>query len=245
MEDSAIASSGRNFFGEDSPYLAHPLLTEERTDREIDYIEELVGPLVGPVLDLGCGFGRHSIALARRGLTVLGVDPSDTMIAEAKRRASKSGVSVDFRQLGAEAVDGERRFALAICLFTSFGQWNPAAVSPTGASTRGLLASTRQVLNVGAPLIIEVPEFERSHELLVREEQLGPTQVTREIDDKGLVTEVFDGPDGVFHLGYQAFRPDALQQLLEERGFEVEQLLNHGLVEPPGHLQTVVARNSG
>lgn len=245
MVDSSTATGGNNFFGDGSPYLGHPLLTEERTEREIDHIEELIGALRGPILDLGCGFGRHSIALAKRGLSVLGVDPSATMIGEAKRRAATSGVSVDLQVQGAEAVGGDRRFAMAICLFTSFGQRNPLAATPTGASTRGLLAATRGVLEEGAPLVIEVPEYERSLEFLAREEQLGPMRVTRKIDDEGLVTEVFDGPDGVFHLGYQAFRSDDLVLFLEERGFAVEQLLQRGLVEPPLHLQTVVARNSG
>lgn len=244
MEEPSPDSTGQSFFGHGSPYLSHPLLTEERTERELDEIETLIGPFNGPVLDLGCGFGRHSIALATRGLDVVGVDPSATMLAEATRRAAERGVQVEFKAQGGEAVTAENRFEEAICLFTSFGQRNPSAATPTGASTRGLLAATRLALVEGGPLIIEVPELERSRELLVREEMLGPTRVRRHIDELGLVTEVFDGPSGVFHLGYQAFSRDALTELLRERGFVVETLLDRGLVEPPGHLQTVVARNS-
>jgi SAM-dependent methyltransferase len=45
------------------------------------------------VLDVGCGVGRWSHRLAARGARVTGVDLSPTMIAEAKRRASKRGVA--------------------------------------------------------------------------------------------------------------------------------------------------------
>jgi len=44
------------------------------------------------VLDVGCGVGRWSSMLARRGARVTGMDLSPTMINEAKRRADASGV---------------------------------------------------------------------------------------------------------------------------------------------------------
>jgi SAM-dependent methyltransferase len=45
------------------------------------------------VLDVGCGVGRWSRMLARRGATVTGVDISPTMIGEARRRALAEGVA--------------------------------------------------------------------------------------------------------------------------------------------------------
>lgn len=45
------------------------------------------------VLDVGCGVGRWSSLLARRGAQVTGVDLSPTMIAEARRRAATNGVA--------------------------------------------------------------------------------------------------------------------------------------------------------
>lgn len=43
-------------------------------------------------LDLGCGVGRWSQELARRGARVVGVDLSETMLAEARRRAEAAGL---------------------------------------------------------------------------------------------------------------------------------------------------------
>jgi 2-polyprenyl-3-methyl-5-hydroxy-6-metoxy-1,4-benzoquinol methylase len=51
---------------------------------------------IGPgarVLDVGCGVGRWSRLLASRGADVTGVDLSPTMIAEARRRAARSGLA--------------------------------------------------------------------------------------------------------------------------------------------------------
>jgi SAM-dependent methyltransferase len=45
-------------------------------------------PPAGPVLDVGCGTGDLTIALAERGLPALGIDFVPAAIAEAERRAA-------------------------------------------------------------------------------------------------------------------------------------------------------------
>ncbi|TMI82578.1 MAG: class I SAM-dependent methyltransferase, partial [Bacteroidetes bacterium] len=40
--------------------------------------------ITAPVLDIGCGFGRQAIVLARNGFTVIGFDTSKTFIEIAK-----------------------------------------------------------------------------------------------------------------------------------------------------------------
>jgi SAM-dependent methyltransferase len=49
------------------------------------------------VLDLGCGTGRHALALARAGARVSGVDISEGMLAAA--RAKDAAERVDFRRI--------------------------------------------------------------------------------------------------------------------------------------------------
>lgn len=65
---------------------------------------ELVGVLrawspatAGRVLDVGCGIGRVALALADTARTVLGIDLSAGMVAEARRRAARRG-TVRFAQ---------------------------------------------------------------------------------------------------------------------------------------------------
>ena len=45
------------------------------------------------VLDIGCGTGADAIQLAKRGVQVIGLEPSKPMIEIAKRRAAEAGVS--------------------------------------------------------------------------------------------------------------------------------------------------------
>lgn len=54
------------------------------------------------VLDLGCGVGRWSRLVARRGANVVGIDLSPTMIAESRRRAAEEGLEDRCRFLAAD-----------------------------------------------------------------------------------------------------------------------------------------------
>ncbi|MGH9128789.1 MAG: class I SAM-dependent DNA methyltransferase [Acidimicrobiales bacterium] len=65
---------------------------------EADLVEALLTPLVagraagwsgalGAVLDAGCGTGRVAIELARRGISVTGIDVDPEMLSTARRRA--------------------------------------------------------------------------------------------------------------------------------------------------------------
>ena len=126
----------KDFFTDGSPFLRHPLLTTERTRQEIDF---LVGALAlapaARVLDLGCGFGRHSIELAHRGYRPLGIDPAPAMIKAASMKAQEAGVEVAFKQIAAEEFTPAEPFGAAICLFTTLGQVAPASQH----DNRGLL----------------------------------------------------------------------------------------------------------
>lgn len=51
----------------------------------------------GRALDLGCGTGMHSIYLAQRGFSVVGVDFSPKAIALARDKACRAGAAVDFQ----------------------------------------------------------------------------------------------------------------------------------------------------
>jgi 2-polyprenyl-3-methyl-5-hydroxy-6-metoxy-1,4-benzoquinol methylase len=58
----------------------------------------LLGDIKGKkVIDLGCGGGQNSVALARMGARVTAVDFSSEQIAQATYLAEKEGCSIDFK----------------------------------------------------------------------------------------------------------------------------------------------------
>ena len=69
----------------------------EHTTEEVDFVIEAL-QLQGHerILDLACGFGRHSLELARRGYPVVGVDVTPDYIKYGQARASEEGLDVEF-----------------------------------------------------------------------------------------------------------------------------------------------------
>jgi len=87
------------------------------TEQEVDFLVDALGLAPGQqVLDVGCGPGRHSLALARRGFTVLGVDASPDFIDLARASAAADGLDAAFEVLDVRELDIVDRFDAVICL---------------------------------------------------------------------------------------------------------------------------------
>lgn len=114
-------------------------------------------PARGDVLDVPCGFGRHSVPLARANYRVVGVDRSGSLLAEAERRAGGERwpklVRADYRELPFAA----ESFDAAVNLFTSLGYLGDE-------EDTGVLAEIRRVLRPGGRLVLETMH----RDLLVR-----------------------------------------------------------------------------
>ncbi len=106
------------------------------------------------IVDVPCGFGRHSIALARAGYRVTGVDRSRALLDEARRRASGERwpklTRADYRELPF----AEHSFDGALNLFTSLGYLGDA-------EDVKVLAAIRRVLRPGARLVLETMHRDR------------------------------------------------------------------------------------
>ena len=166
-----------NFFDQGSPYLHHPLLTPQRTKAEIDFVLSLMDLNPGEsLLDIGCGAGRHSIELARRGFNVLGIDPSAVMIAAARERAAADRDKPQFLQAKGEDFQWTSQFDASICLFTTLGQVN------NGDDNRHLLQNASRALRPGAWLILEVPQRGWTVNHLKTSERIGEGESLTEIE---------------------------------------------------------------
>lgn len=97
-------------------------LTPQRTEREVEGLREMV-PLAADaeVLDLACGWGRHTVALGRAGLRVTGLDFSETLLTRARKRANAAGVPAEFVHGDMREIPWSDRFDLVVSLYSSLG----------------------------------------------------------------------------------------------------------------------------
>jgi 2-polyprenyl-3-methyl-5-hydroxy-6-metoxy-1,4-benzoquinol methylase len=109
-------SNWQKFFDGHAPQY-HTNVFTRATLAEVDFLVAEIQLSAGcSILDMGCGTGRHSIELAKRGYNVTGVDLSSGMLAQAREAAAQAGVRVNWIQADATQFAAETPFDAAICL---------------------------------------------------------------------------------------------------------------------------------
>jgi len=84
---------------------------------ECDFIEQEINHNKQiKILDIGCGTGRHSRELAKRGYQITGIDLSESQLNRAKELALKENLNIEFQIQDARALTFSNEFDLAIML---------------------------------------------------------------------------------------------------------------------------------
>jgi SAM-dependent methyltransferase len=104
--------------------------------------ENVLARAEGPVLDVGCGPGRHVMSLAQRGAISLGIDITPEAVAFARRR----GAPVLERSVF-DRIPGTGRWASALLLDGNVG---------IGADPATLLARVADLLRPGGFVLVEL-----------------------------------------------------------------------------------------
>ncbi|MGP4009063.1 aminotransferase class I/II-fold pyridoxal phosphate-dependent enzyme [Streptomyces sp. 4N124] len=231
-DDAADSGADRpwyqDFFGEEFWAVAAYEYTAERTAAEADYLASVLDASAPGrrVLDLGCGTGRHAVALAGRGFRVTGVDVGAWALRQAAVSAAAAGVEVEWLHLDLlrELAWPVGEFDAIVCV-QSFG-WG------SDAQQLRLLREARRALVPGGLLVLDhsnvltiagryVPEatfetdglravFRRNYRVVCGR-STGSIEVRR-----GEAEPV------VVHDDIRLYQPAEVRDLLIRAGFEVE-----------------------
>jgi 2-polyprenyl-3-methyl-5-hydroxy-6-metoxy-1,4-benzoquinol methylase len=68
------------------------------------------------IIDIGCGTGRHSIELTKRGYNVTGIDLSESQLKRAREKAKRQNLQIDFQIHDARNLTFRNEYDLAIML---------------------------------------------------------------------------------------------------------------------------------
>jgi SAM-dependent methyltransferase len=206
----------------DSPY--YHQLYAHRDYREADtFVKRLMKylrlPLGARILDLGCGTGRHSHAMASLGYAVTGIDLSKRNILAA---TAKSGDAVHFRQGDMREIVEENAFDLVVNLFTSFGYFEKEE------DNQKVLNAVFSSLKIDGLFVLDffcrrhVDKHLVPHEIVERDGQRFEIErfiSTQQIHKK--ITLHGEGENLVFEEVVNGFTPRQLRQLLTSAGFKI------------------------
>ena len=168
----------------------------DRIDQHWHLDECTLRPLTGKsALDVGCGAGLLAEPLARMGATVTAIDAAPELVEAAKAHADGAGLSIDYRAIGVEALDGQYD------LVTSM------EVIEHVADPRAFIASLADRLAPGGLLILSTPNRTAWSRLLTITLAEGFGKIPKGTHD------------------YDAFiTPDQMTAMLAEAGLAVEDI---------------------
>lgn len=143
----------RDYF--DESYLQRYLFDSEQTVSEVLMLRDLLPEAPADLLDLACGQGRHSIALARSGYTMTGLDASPQLLAVARRGASEAGLRIEFVEGDMRSIPYVECFDGVINMFTAFGYFRDEE------ENLRVLTGIARALKPGGRLIMELMHRDR------------------------------------------------------------------------------------
>ncbi|RLG72701.1 MAG: hypothetical protein DRO23_10050 [Thermoprotei archaeon] len=102
-----------------------PLESEERNKAEAEFIVKVLDlPKGSKVLDLGCGYGRHAVYLAKWGYKVTCYDLSKYLLKKARERAKEFKVKMEFVRGDMRKLNYSNTFNGVYMAFTTFGYFS-------------------------------------------------------------------------------------------------------------------------
>jgi SAM-dependent methyltransferase len=213
---------------DDYLYFYGEFLTEERTQAEVDAVVELL-ELETPakILDLACGFGRHSNRLATLGHQVTGLDLTPGFLEIARRDAEDCGVQVDYQQGDMRYIEYSEIFDYVLLMFTSFGYYQDE-------DNQRVLENVVRALKPGGVLLLDIPNrdvflkdmlpyivTEKENNLMI--DRLSFDTLSGRWYNRRVVIRDGVRKDKPFYV--RIYNPSEIQPLLSQAGLDVIKML--------------------
>jgi 2-polyprenyl-3-methyl-5-hydroxy-6-metoxy-1,4-benzoquinol methylase len=198
-------------------------LSPAHTEHEADAIARWLGAAAGAeLLDVPCGGGRLSLALAGRGYRLTGVDLSSEFLEHARASDRTGGVTWEHREMRDLPWPG--RFDGAFCVGNSFGylddEGNAAFLRAVAAALKPgarFVLETPMILENLLGHLKERPWWKVGEMYLLVSNHYDHARSRLDIE----YTFLLDGRSEVRHGSHRAYRYAELRALIENAGFDV------------------------
>jgi len=150
-----------NFFDGHYKKIWKNIIPDELTTKEIDFMLPYFELKEGSkVLDLMCGYGRHTLALARKGIAVTAIDNLPDYLQEIEKAAQDEKLPVRTIQQSVIDLELEQQFDLAICMGNSIQFFDAAEIKKIfDAVNKSLKAGGQLLINSWSIAEIAIKNF--------------------------------------------------------------------------------------
>jgi SAM-dependent methyltransferase len=222
-----------------------PFMSADQTLREVEFIESSLGVKPGgQLLDIGCGYGRHAIELAQRGLDVTGLDLSLPLLLRAADEAQKRSMSVNFVHADMREMAFEKQFDGIYSMLTSFGYFDEETnLRVAEGIARALKPGGRFLLDIVNRdyVVSDLPSrvWWEGNGCVVLEEVDFNFHTSRIMTHRSIVFE--DGRQIEQEISVRAYSLHEIGRLLRQAGFRVVDI--SGSLATRGHFFGATSRN--
>jgi SAM-dependent methyltransferase len=225
-----------NFFQGIALEMWRKAISPEQTRLEVDFLYRALKLQKGSrVLDVPCGFGRHSLELASRGCRMTGVDQSMQMIEECRTTAMRAGPTIEWRMAEMRHLAWENEFDAGFCFGNSFGYLDAEGTHEfLKAVARALRPGARFALDYGMVAEGILPRF-REREWAQIDDILFLEENHYHLSESCIETTytfVRDGQAQTQTGLHWVYTIREVRQLLREVGLETQELLKSLEGEP-------------
>lgn len=185
----------------------------QNTMDEVDFVERQIDNNGSKrILDVGCGTGRHSLELARRGYDVVGVDLSAHMVAQGRAIARAEGLDVTLTVGDARALPYESCFDVVLMLCEG-----GFSLMETDEMDRLILQNVGRALRPGGKLIMTAPH---AAFLIAHEPEEGDLDLVTFRETFEIETTDEEGRTETWQASQRYYTCPELNWLLTDAGFE-------------------------
>jgi SAM-dependent methyltransferase len=122
----------------------------EQTRAEADFLQRVLeAPDKGRILDVPCGTGRLTLALASRGYRTTGVDIAEPYVHDATAQAKQQNIPAEFHRRDMRELPWAGEFDAAFCVGNSFGYMDDE-------SNTAFLKTVARCLKSGARFVLDI-----------------------------------------------------------------------------------------
>jgi 2-polyprenyl-3-methyl-5-hydroxy-6-metoxy-1,4-benzoquinol methylase len=198
------------------------------------FVEEAVR-IGGPVLEVACGTGRIAIPIAKKGIEIVGLDISEGMLSEAKKKSDQENLKIEWVHADCRDFNLNKKFKLIFIPFNSMQHLHDLR------SIESFFSNVKKHLAIGGVFIIDV--FNPSVSILARgkqdrqkvmdltDPQTGLKATIEETINYEIATQInrvkwyysleSEKDYKIDELNMRCFFPQELEALVKYNGFEI------------------------